>query len=92
MEYCDSHTKNAERITAVEESVKTAHRRITDVEGIVEKHDDKLEALCSANASNINSIQNLCEKIDGLVSTIKWFIGLAVSICGLLVGILTIRG
>lgn len=83
--------ENTERIAKVEESVKTAHRRIDDAEERLDKDEEKIDGLCTANSANVQSIQNLCDKIDGLISTIKWFIGIAISICGLLTAIL-VRG
>lgn len=79
--------EQTERLIKVEESVKSAHRRIDDTEDRLNKDEGKIDGLCTANASNVNSIKNLCEKIDGLIGTIKWFIGLAVTICGLLIGL-----
>lgn len=72
--------ENVERITRVEESTKSAHHRLDTMEKRMDESDDKLENLCSANAVNTGSIKNLCEKIDGLIGTIKWFIGLAITL------------
>lgn len=84
--------EQVERLIKVEESVKSAHKRIDEGEARQDKTDEKVDMLCSSNATNTGAIKNLCEKIDGLISTIKWFIGLAITlilgIAGILVTVL----
>jgi hypothetical protein len=84
--------ENVERLVKVEESVKSAHIRISEAETRLDKDEEKIDGLCSSNATNTGAIRNLCEKIDGLIGTIKWFIGLAITlilgIAGLFISVL----
>ena len=84
--------EQVERLIKVEESVKSAHKRIDSTEERLDKDENTIDLLCTSNATNTGAIRNLCEKIDGLISTIKWFIGLAITlilgIAGILVTVL----
>jgi tetrahydromethanopterin S-methyltransferase subunit G len=87
--------ENVERLVKVEESVKSAHHRLNEHDTRLDKGEEKIDMLCSESAVNTGAIKNLCEKIEGLIGTIKWFIGLAITlilgIAGILVSVL-VRG
>lgn len=58
------------------------HRRIDEKMEVHDKrlndHARQLDELSISNARNSTQIDNLCGKIDDLVTIIKWFIGLMV--------------
>ncbi len=73
-------------LAELESSTSSAHKRIDDHERRIQS----VEACVSANARdtavNTQSITNLCQKLDSLVTTLRWGIGiLAVSALGLFV-------
>jgi hypothetical protein len=84
--------EQVERLVKVEESVKSAHIRVSEAETRLDKGEEKIDLLCTSNATNTTAIGHLCQKIDGLIGTIKWFIGLAVTlilgIAGLFISVL----
>lgn len=58
------------------------HKRIDDKlinhEGRLNNHSDRLDKLEQRGAAVDIKIDNLCEQIKSLVTTMKWFIGLMV--------------
>jgi archaellum component FlaC len=60
-----------ERHKRVDERLETHERRLNS-------HSEELDRLSISDTKNSTQIDNLCDKIDGLVTIIKWFIGLMV--------------
>ena len=54
------------------------NERHNRIDARLKEHDDKLEALTKSNERHSEAIQNLCDKIENLVTTIKWLIGLVI--------------
>jgi|LSQX01.2.fsa_nt_gb hypothetical protein len=58
------------------------HKRIDEKLNIhekrLDKHSDRLDKLEQYQSRTEAIIKNLCEKIDSLVTTMRWFIGLLV--------------
>jgi hypothetical protein len=77
---CDNHTETREILKEVEASTKSAHHRIDSLEGRLGKDEAKIDTLTCSDSTNTQAIKELCNKIDGLVNTIKWFIGLGVTL------------
>ena len=76
MEGCD-HIKEynfaicAEKHKRLDEQLQTHERRLNN-------HGNRLDQLEQYKSKTEVTILHLCEKIDGLVSIMKWFIGLVV--------------
>jgi archaellum component FlaC len=61
-----------EKHKRVDERLETHEKRLNN-------HSDELDRLSTSDTRNSTQIDNLCNKIDGLITTNKWFIGLIVS-------------
>lgn len=60
--------------------------RIDKLEKRVDKHDDKIQALEITDATIVQQVQSLVKSVDGLVITMRWGIGIIVTICLSLLG------
>jgi|GEM_PF-5899799 len=89
MEHCLQHTETREMIKEVESDAKSAHRRLDEHHIKLEKHSTQLDLLIANDSKNSTNIHNLIMRIDGLINTIKWMIGILVptllSIIGMLI-------
>lgn len=43
------------------------------------EHETKIDRLTTSDATNTQAIKELCKKIDDLVGTIKWLIGVSIT-------------
>ena len=68
-EYNESLCK--ERHKRVDEKIEVHERRLND-------HSGRLDKLEQYQSRTETKIENLCEQIQGLVTTMRWFIGLLV--------------
>jgi hypothetical protein len=91
MDHCQKHTETRELIKEVESGTKSAHHRLDDHQVILSKHSSQLDALIANDSRNSANIVNLICRIDGLIATIKWMIGIMVptliSIIGMLISL-----
>ena len=89
---CENHTETRELLREIEASAKSAHHRIDGVEEKVENQGNRITDLSCTSSANEKVVISLCEKLDGLISMIKWVIGICVpsviAIAGLLIAIL----
>ena len=85
MANCEMHTETREKLTEVTASAKSAHHRLDTFESKLGEHDDKIDCLEKSDATNTNEIKNLCKNIGDLVVTIKWLIGIVISVIGIVV-------
>jgi hypothetical protein len=76
---CEQHVETREKLAEIDASTKSAHYRIDGLEERFDKAGAKLDKLSCSDSTNTQAIKELCNKIDGLVNTIKWFIGLGVT-------------
>lgn len=60
-----------EKHKRIDEQLATHGRRLDD-------HDERIDQLEQYKSKTETTILHLCEKIDGLVKTMRWFIGLLV--------------
>lgn len=60
-----------EKHKRIEERLNVQERRLNN-------HGDRLDNLEKYQSRTETMIKNLCERIDGLVTTMRWFIGLLV--------------
>ena len=60
-----------EKHKRIDEKLNTHEKRLA-------KHSDRLDKLEQYQSRTEAIIKNLCEKIDSLVTTMRWFIGLLV--------------
>jgi hypothetical protein len=84
-----------EHITTIAElgqSAKSAHHRLDGNDKRLDAHDEQIKELSCAKASNEQIVKSLCDKLDGLINTIKWLIGLLVpsmlTLAGLMITVL----
>ena len=79
---CENHQDTREKLTEVIASAKSAHHRLDTHEIWFKERDDKIDSLEKSDATNTNEIKNLCKNIANLVTAIKWFIGIIITIIG----------
>ena len=60
-----------ERHKRVDERLDTQDRRLNN-------HGERIDALEQSRSRTDTRLENLCEKIESLVTTMRWFMGLAV--------------
>ena len=72
-------TKNGEPL---EEDL--VHHRIKVLETRVDNHSERLDKLEKNNVA----FENLCKYIKDLISTMKWFIGITISVFSIIITIL----
>ena len=60
-----------EKHKRIEEKISTHDRRLNN-------HGDRIDQLEQYRSRTETMIKNLCERIDGLVTTMRWFMGLLV--------------
>lgn len=62
---------------------KTKHVRVDEVldshDVLLSKHDQRIDLLERAEARSEVRMSNLCERIDSLISAIKWSMGMLVT-------------
>jgi hypothetical protein len=61
---------------------KSINKKLTEHDEKFKEYDDKIDTLTTGAAVHTTQIDNLCKEIHGLVTTTKWFIGLAVGSLG----------
>lgn len=61
----------SERHKRIDEKINTHERRLNN-------HGDRIDQLEQYQSRTETMIKNLCERIDGLVTTMRWFMGLLV--------------
>lgn len=61
-----------------QEKHKRIDERLETHEKRLNSHSEELDRLSLSDTRNSTQIDNLCDKIDGLITTNKWFIGLIV--------------
>lgn len=61
---------------------KTIEDKFNRHESWLCEHEEKIDKLSKSDATNTNEIKNLCKNISDLVATIKWLIGIMVTIMG----------
>lgn len=88
MAECPEHTKTRELIIKVDESSKSAHHRLDEHKDMLDKHSSQIDSLVKSDSTNTANINNLICKIDGLINTIKWMIGLLVPTLLTIIGLL----
>lgn len=59
-----------------ESSIRSAHKRLDGNEKRFDCLDDKVDKLERSDERNAANIGNLCNRIDGLITTIKWAMGI----------------
>lgn len=60
-----------EKHKRIDEKLNTHERRLND-------HGSRIDQLEQYQSKTETMIKNLCERIDGLVTTMRWFMGLLV--------------
>jgi len=60
------------------EKHKRVDERLDIHETRLNNHSERIDKLEQRGSAVDYQIKNLCEKIDGLITTMKWFIGLMV--------------
>lgn len=60
------------------EKHKRVDERLDIHETRLNNHSERIDKLEQRGSAVDYQIKNLCEKIDGLITTMKWFIGLLV--------------
>jgi len=76
MQHCEQHTEKCEDIARAKLSAESAHDRIDAHETWLTGIDNTLDVLVKSDTKHTMAIDNLCKRIDGLISSIKWLIGM----------------
>lgn len=80
MEHCQAHVETRELLKGNMESTKSAHHRIDKIEKTLDCHEEQLNKLTVTGAGLNERLDNLVERLDRLISTTKWFIGIGITI------------
>ena len=63
-------------LAELDSSGRSAHKRIDGAERRLDSLDCKVDKLERSDERNATNIGNLCARIDGLITTIKWAMGI----------------
>lgn len=74
------------------ERCKTVNEKLADHEQRLNGHSARLDKLEQSDVENRTEIKNLCKQISNLVSTIKWGLGIFVTVSIFILGYLIQRG
>jgi len=79
-----------------EKLCKEQHKQIDNTleehDAWLKKHDDEISSIKSENSSFKSDITTLFKKIDSLISTIKWGLGIFVTVALFILGYLIRKG
>jgi len=82
-------TQHIGDIAELKSSTKQAHHRLDEHEDRFSKIEPRISELEKCQARATENITNLCNRIDGLITTIRWSVGiLGASAVGLFVWLL----
>lgn len=71
-----------------EEKHKTLNNTVDEHEIWLKKHDEEISLIKQDNRENKTDIKNLIKKMDDFISTIKWGLGIFVTVSIFVMGIL----
>lgn len=77
---------NAKNGEPLEEDL--VHHRIKVLETRVDNHSERLDKLEKNDVALSVQVENLCKYIKDLISTMKWFIGITISVFSIIITIL----
>lgn len=75
-----------------EEQHKSINKELADHEEWLKRHDKEISDIKSENSAFKSDITTLFKKIDSLISTIKWGLGITVTIALFVLGYLIRKG
>lgn len=71
-----------------EERHKTLDDKVGEHEIWLKKHDEEISLIKQDNRENKTDVKNLIKKMDDFISTIKWGLGIFVTVSIFVVGVL----
>ncbi len=67
--------RHSDRLSDLTNSTKSAHKRLDGHDTSIEKIGCRVQTLEQDSVASRGRIDSLCEKLDGLIVTLRWGIG-----------------